>query len=793
LTDIKIADNVTSIGIGIFAGCSSLKSLTLSNITSGKLSYLFCWNSNSDYFAIPSSLKKVTITEETVVADSAFYSCNNIETVALPDETTSIGSYAFYGCSSLKDFTIPTSVKTIGSYAFSGCTSMYQITLPASLTSIGSNAFNSCFRLYIIYNNSNINVSAGMLNSSYEAYGNTAIGVYDESDKPVIVYDGNYQFLLADDAWYMIDYPTDTSLILPASFNYNDQVITQYALPDNLFRGASEITDIAIPAVITYLGGYCFYQCESLQNLTINNDSTFDSIDMWTFDNCGSLKSFNVPSAVEEICSYAFYNCNNLRSITLPKSLKSIDNTAFYSCSRLYEITNYSTLNIVCGDNSYGNVASYALAVYKSDDDKKADFFTYANADMAYYNGTITLIGVADDVISISLPTITYSENYTTCNIATEAFKNSNLQQVLIGVNINTVGDWAFGYNYNLSEVKFTGTVKSFGSYAFYNCGSLKTVTLPEGLTKIGDSAFYYCSNLAKVTLPKSLTDLGENAFSNCSGITSIEIPDGVKTINSGTFRYCTRLLSVLIPSSVTSIANGAFDGCNHLIVVYNLSSLNIVAGSNSNGNVAYYAIKVLNDTSYKIDYCDDGNYYFCKIDDEWYLYSYSTNLSTPYKLPESFVYDNKKITSYTIKNGTFNYYVNSIVIPTSVNAIQDGAFSGLNNIFFKGTAEEWDKLGANVRYNNVYYYSECVHEYGYWTYYNDGIVSAPSFSQIEERTATCTQEGLVKTVCNYCNKTISEDKIAMIDHEPDDKGICKMCGKDLNAKEPTEDLSCDN
>ncbi|MDE7296749.1 MAG: leucine-rich repeat domain-containing protein [Clostridia bacterium] len=62
---------------------------------------------------------------------------------------TGIGNDAFYGCNSLIDITIPQSVKKIGSYAFWGCGSLTSIIIPYGVTSIENDAFGGCSSLTI--------------------------------------------------------------------------------------------------------------------------------------------------------------------------------------------------------------------------------------------------------------------------------------------------------------------------------------------------------------------------------------------------------------------------------------------------------------------------------------------------------------------------------------------------------------------------------------------------------------------------------------------------------------------
>lgn len=57
---------------------------------------------------------------------------------------TSIGSKAFYWCNQLSGVTIPNTITTIGESAFDSCYGLTSITIPNSVTTIDTKAFGYC-------------------------------------------------------------------------------------------------------------------------------------------------------------------------------------------------------------------------------------------------------------------------------------------------------------------------------------------------------------------------------------------------------------------------------------------------------------------------------------------------------------------------------------------------------------------------------------------------------------------------------------------------------------------------
>jgi len=116
-------------------------------------------------------------------------------------------------------------------------------------------------------------------------------------------------------------------------------------------------------------------------------------------------------------------------------------------------------------------------------------------------------------------------------SIGNYAFKNKQLNSVIIPDSVTSIGDEAFRNNQQ-TIVTIPNSVISIGDYAFTN-NRLTIVTIPDSVTSIGSGAFRD-NQLTSVTIPDSVTTIGEGAFAN-NQLTSVTIPDSV-TLGRGVF-----------------------------------------------------------------------------------------------------------------------------------------------------------------------------------------------------------------------------------------------------------------
>ena len=133
ITSLLIPGSVTDIGAYAFATCENITDVEMEALSNP------CHFGNY-VFANCSALKHVTLSEKVEnIGDYQFNQCGLLESIRIPSTCETIGSYSFYECFSIHQMTIPEGVKLIKINAFelAGITDLYVMaTSPANLPKI---------------------------------------------------------------------------------------------------------------------------------------------------------------------------------------------------------------------------------------------------------------------------------------------------------------------------------------------------------------------------------------------------------------------------------------------------------------------------------------------------------------------------------------------------------------------------------------------------------------------------------------------------------------------------------
>jgi len=235
-------------------------------------------------------IKSVIINEGvTNISDSAFYYCQSLTSITIPESVTSIG-YCAFDSSGLKTIDIPDSVTIIEDEAFIA-SALASVTIGNGVTSMGGMAFAYCTAL------ESVTIKNGVTSIGNEAF------------------HGCYSL---------------TSITIP-----NSVVNIGYSV----FSGCSSLTSVTIPEGVESLGNYMFNGCSSLTSINIPNSVT--SIGSGAFQDCRDLTSITIPNSVKSIGASAFQDCRALTTVTMHNSVETIDDSAFKYCIALTTVNYY--------------------------------------------------------------------------------------------------------------------------------------------------------------------------------------------------------------------------------------------------------------------------------------------------------------------------------------------------------------------------------------------------------------------------------------------------------------------
>ena len=562
LRTVTVPSGVKTIEAGAFSGCTSLTELVIPFVgrsaseassanavlgyifsapqSTGKSTYQTSGNEglttqgmddSARAYAIPSSLRKVTVTSQSVLPAYAFQNCDTLREIHIETPLSRVGEYAFDRCSllstltfgteqfvtveryafrrctSLTTLTVPEGVTELGEGAFAYCTALEELWLPEGLEKISKEAFISCSaltsitipnsvknmqlplfencsrleRITVPFIGSQVNTSSvfGALFSSAES----------KSDATTTDSTSGYTSQSLNQG-PTIDRAHYASYKIPKSLR-EVTVTLQTAVPDFAFMNCDLLKNVTYEKTLSSIGSYAFSGCANVEYFagTLGSDS---QIGDHAFAYCASIVECNIPEGVTRIGTNAFARCSSIEAVTIPSTVKSVGNGAFSGCTALY------TLMINPGVTSIGSMAFYdctALTeVHLPSSIKTMDY--------GIFQGCTSLT-------SLIVPFIGSSAS----------------SDATLGFFFGNPGSYSSTVNKTSDASEYTSQQPHNGSTYYYVHypipKNLRHVLVTEQ-DHIPDYAFKNCDLLTEIGFAKKLTSVGSYAFQNCTELSAI-------------------------------------------------------------------------------------------------------------------------------------------------------------------------------------------------------------------------------------------------------------------------------
>lgn len=546
--EITIPNNkkINKIGKDAFLNCKEVTKITMGNNITIIEDSAFEGCENLQHIQLSEKLESI--------GKFAFFNCKNVKKITLSKSIESIGRSAFQNCKKLKDIEIFRGLKTIAAWTFAGCEQLETVIIPNGVKKIDHQAFANCHKL------TKIETMSSESTLGYEVFysvnkGQCSVTVplfcksrYEEEEQWKGFRIKEFDYFSVDGIRYKIKENADSQkLIVTQNKDYVggvqiknevDFMGERYnvtAIEEEAFKGNKELTYVYIPQNIEQIGSSAFAICENLKYFLSDKAAGYH---------------FKVDNEVlydknkEILLAYPAAKIEDKKSFTIPATVKQIANFAFSSFRYLERITFTNEVEFM-GENIFqgANVRDCYAFIPKNASSKFIEYLHKWNFKNIIASEYFIHKGINYRILSEEGATVEVSNNkdYMGEVEIPETIEYAGVTYTVIGV-----GDRAFDCNNKITSVKLPNSINNIGNLAFQTLRIF--INLPSSLEVVGYSAFTY-NKFTDLILPVGIKELRGASF----GHTEVQskrafIPNTVITIDDNPF-YSSTLETIEVAS----------------------------------------------------------------------------------------------------------------------------------------------------------------------------------------------------------------------------------------------------
>lgn len=320
---------------------------------------------------------------------------------------------------------------------------------------------------------------------------------------------------------------------------------------DYAFYSCATLSSVSLANGLHTIGNGAFAECISLRTVSIAVNANLNAIGKDAFYDCRALQTFSIPTGLQALGDSCFENCTGLQSIDLGVesnrnvALKVLGNHLFRGCSKLGSVCfpdSYTENNL--NIDMFKGCSSLQFIQVNNDqlnfvDDNHNNASAYPKCTDSSWENFVNTV-----------PASFYFEGPSSSkihNTATEesiAFKylgEDLYEKIMYEKDVNDPEDE--------TNARVTYQVNSMNELVKFWIDSgdhPENVTIPASIGPYGISAIKAGSfndncDLIKVTIPPSVTSIGDNAFKGCHKLRTVIFTDASTMQSIGTDAFKTQ------------------------------------------------------------------------------------------------------------------------------------------------------------------------------------------------------------------------------------------------------------